>query len=173
MTNPPVQFKGKTDAKGVAPGDQLDVYERVVNWSAVKQLRSVVETELACDDIFEFIAKTLQTDKTAKKMKKLAASNAREAEVFNGTRVTVFFSREENCATQIFYQEVPLPWPFEPRYFCVLQDYVRIDGTSLFTYNHDVDTEYFAKQDGFQRVKVKFQGLVALPSAQKGVTRLR
>ena len=39
------RYKGKTNAVGVEAEDQLDIYERTVEWSAVKQLRTVVETE--------------------------------------------------------------------------------------------------------------------------------
>ena len=48
-------YKGKTRAVGVSPGEQLRVHERTVTWSPVKQLRSVVETNFSCDELFNFL----------------------------------------------------------------------------------------------------------------------
>ena len=46
-------LKGMTNAKGIADEDQINVWERDVPWSSVKQLRSTVETEFSCDEVFE------------------------------------------------------------------------------------------------------------------------
>ena len=49
------KYKQKTNAMGVEFEDQIDVYEREVEWSSVKQLRSVVETEFTCDQVFDYL----------------------------------------------------------------------------------------------------------------------
>ena len=48
-------FKGKTQASNAARSQQLDVYERAVAWATVKQMRTIVETSLSCDRIFEHL----------------------------------------------------------------------------------------------------------------------
>ena len=97
------QYKGRTRAKGVAPEDQLDVYERVVDWSAVKQLRSVFETtHFSCDDVFDAILKGTGFGKEAT-YDELASGQefARVLENEGGDRVT-----------SIVYRDLTLPWPF-------------------------------------------------------------
>ena len=51
---------GKTQMEGLSPEQQLDVYEKKVEWSEVNQLRSVVETDLSCDHIFDYLLNDFQ-----------------------------------------------------------------------------------------------------------------
>ena len=163
-----LQYKGKSTAKGVAPTDQVDVYERKVQWSAVPQLRSVVEAAFTCDEVFEFLRNNFEVSAESQKLAEMVEHGA-EARAAEGRVIYPFSVVEEDFAICLRYQEVLLPWPFVPRYLFIVQDYVRIqalDGSatpSFVTYNHEAVHPYFAKREGFQRLSVKFQGLVGVP----------
>ena len=102
----------------------------------------------------------------------------------------------------MLYKELPFPWvstgaqsaeikisltqrttrnsqPFTDRYVFVVQDYFRVreaDGSSwILCYNHDVEHEYFSQREGFQRAKMRFQGLVgeAMPSSESSATKVK
>ena len=46
-------FKGKSNRSKVTREDQLDVYCRNVAWSKTKQMKSVVESNLSVDELFD------------------------------------------------------------------------------------------------------------------------
>ena len=103
------QYKSRTTAKGIAPEDQLDVYERAVDWSAVKQLRSVLETtDFSCDDVFDCLVTTV--DRTLINER---SSNKAPGTFSSGQHLMrIVESEGEDRLTYITYREIPLPWPF-------------------------------------------------------------
>ena len=169
------QYKGKTDATGVAREAQLDVYERTVHWSSVKQMRSVVECDFSTDEVFEHLISGV-AGSGINAIQRLARKTGSESQRKGGSgRVLYPYSNvDKDVATCLRYAEVPFPWPFEPRDSYVVQDYVRFrsrgDSSSFVTYNHDVEHTYFKKRRGFVRAQVKYQGVVG--ESVHGKTRL-
>ena len=89
--------------------DRLDVWHRNVPWSQAKQLRTVVETELSTDDVFDYFLRSASQNEArdairrhgkSKKLKKMAA----------GRQALPFRVIERNALTVLFYRYVPLPW---------------------------------------------------------------
>ncbi len=165
------KYKGKTNARGVEVEDQLDVYERKVEWSAVKQMRTVVQTsEFSCDEVFDFFRDQYITVSIGRLQRQTASAAERKA-VAGGFEVYPFVLKSKDNVLGLFYKELPLPWPFEPRYFFIVQEYQRLqskNGSSWFVcYNHDVEHEYFSNREGFQKMSIKFQGLVGVPRGPK------
>ena len=157
------KYKGKTNALGVEVEDQLDVYERTVEWSAVKQLRSVVETaDFSCDEMFDFLSDDIRHRSN------LSMSRFQNKAWAGGQEHRQFVLESKNSVLTLYFKVVPFPWPFTPRYTFVVQHYQRLragDGSSWFLcYNHDAEHEYFAQQrNGFQRMSIKYQGMVGVP----------
>lgn len=165
------KYKGKTNARGVEVEDQLDVYERKVEWSAVKQMRTVLETsEFSCDEVFDFLRDQYSTVSIVRFQGQMASADERKA-VAGGFEGYPFVLVSKDNVLGLFYKELPLPWPFEPRYWFIVQEYQRLqskNGSSWFVcYNHDVEHEYFSNREGFQRMSIKFQGLVGMPRGPK------
>ncbi len=160
------KYKGKTNARNVNLRDQLDVYEREVAWSVVKQVRTVVETaEFSCDEVFSFLLGQFGRNST---FESHATSAHDQKALAGGEAVFPFLIKNEDSALGLKYHEVPLPWPFTPRYYLIVQDYRRLqakeDGSSWFVcYNHDVEHDYFDKRAGFKKMSIKFQGMVGAP----------
>ena len=165
------KYKGKTNARGVEVEDQLDVYEREVAWSAVKQVRTVVETsEFSCDEVFDLFRDQYASTHFGELQNQTGSDDERKA-VAGGMEVHPLVIKSEDNVLGLYYKELPFPWPFQPRYWFIVQEYQRLqaeDGSSWFVcYNHDVEHEYFSKREGFQRMSIKFQGLVGVPRRPK------
>ena len=89
---------------------RLDVWERDAPWSAVKQLRTVVETEYSVDDVFDTILRHFHvegglTDYYANKGHKSDA-----VKMAAGSQYYLLLVQEQNIASCLQYREIPLPW---------------------------------------------------------------
>ena len=153
------KHKGKSRAMGVALEDQLDVYERTVPWSTVTQLRSAVETDFTCDQVFDHLLEGMRGSTSFERLAGDAESGL-AAKALHGDTSTAFISIDQDIGTCILYKEIPFPWPFSSRYCFIVQEYIRKATGGFTCYNHDVDVDYFRKRDGFKRASVKFQGMV-------------
>ena len=89
--------------------DRLDVWHRNVPWSQAKQLRTVVETELSVDSLFDSLhfsfggngfARVVEKYGLSKKIKKITA----------GAKVQPFIFKERNSVVGLLYRQIPLPW---------------------------------------------------------------
>ena len=131
------------------------------------QLRSVVETEFSCDEVFDLLR---DTSMRGAKLMQSRLHSGDEARAVGGRVIYPFSAVEEDFATCLRYNEVPLPWPFVARYFYIVQDYIRVQALdesappSFVTYNHEAVHPHFAKRDGFERLLVRYQGLVGVPT---------
>ena len=97
---------------------QLDVYQKEVDWSSSKQLRSVLDTELSVDDIFDYMVDEWTRVPTfAKRVKgglyehaaKHAAS-AKVEETSTGFKVNPLLRIEKDAVLVIQYRVTPMPW---------------------------------------------------------------
>ena len=88
--------------------DRLDVWQRNVPWSQAKQLRTVVETELSVDDIFDFLAhdKDCMTRNLAKRL----ANYKKLQQSATGSYAYPFIIMEHNTVCALMYRILPLPW---------------------------------------------------------------
>ena len=81
--------------------------KRDVPWSAVKQLRTVLETEYSVDDVFDSFIDTFETSQVDDYAAK-AESEAVQKTL--GLRIRPFSVTEVNTATSLHYREFPFPW---------------------------------------------------------------
>ena len=137
-------------AKGVsvstahmALDEQLDVYERNVEWSPLPQLRSEYETDFEVDEIFAFWLG--QFAGVFRGAVETASENAPQKlqTMESGYHYLMSKIAEDRLsATCITYRELPFPWPLSPRYMLLLQDYQFMDSKTdkpwLVTYNEDI-----------------------------------
>ena len=163
-------FQGKTRALDVADVDQIDVHEREVKWSAVKQMRSVVQTsDYSVEEIFGLLCDHSWRNQ---KVEVNGRSRTKTKAGVPGRRIKLFSQRRDCGLTFLLYRELLFSWPFSPRHVLIVQDYCRVredDGSSWFVcYNHDVESEYFTRREGFLRASIKFQGMVGLPRFDGG-----
>ena len=108
---------GKTTAKDVAPEDQIDVYQRSVKWSKVKQMRSVAEAKVNCDEFYDYLISGFADVNSAERSVGTGARDTEETRrALDGRVVYPFQHVQEDCATSLYYREIPFPWPFTPRY---------------------------------------------------------
>ena len=101
---------------------QLDVYEKEVDWSTTKQLRSVLDTELSVDDLFDYMVdEWTQATPFAKLVKggvhEHAAKHAASAKVEEamGFKVFPLLRIEKDAVLVIHYRVTPLPWYVLPQ----------------------------------------------------------
>ena len=81
--------------------------KRDVPWSAVKQLRTVLETEYSVDDVFGSLIPDLETSK----LDDYGAKAESEAvQKMLGLRLHLLSVAEVNTATFLQYREAPFPW---------------------------------------------------------------
>ena len=118
------RFLSKTHMEGLRHDEQLDVHERTVVWSQSKQLRSVVETSISCEEVYDNLLYTFGgnsfVESFAKKLRKA------EADVANAGTYHPFCHIGDLSATALMVKEIPFPWPFSQRYCCIVQDYVLV-----------------------------------------------
>ena len=157
------KYKGLTHARNVPPEKQIEVYERTVEWSAVKQMRAVVETDFSCEDVFDSAIKGFEV--TERSMSKLSeiARGADEEIAISGFVYIAYEETSQNGVIALCYREIPFPWPFASRYAFIVQDFLKLktaNGTTWFVcYNHDIDhLKPFQHRSGFERARVKYQG---------------
>ena len=166
-------YKGMTNAKGIQPEAQVAVYERDVKWSRVKQLRSTIETTYSCKEVFDFLLTSMRW-KTLSRHSKNLDSVASKA--ISGDSHVLFRRQHQDGIVGIFYKEIPFPWPFTSRYVFIVQDYCQRQAESgsmfFFCYNHDVEHPHFSERQGFQRARMKFQGMVGVPCDTRKATKL-
>ena len=90
---------------------RLDIWQRDVPWSSVKQLRSVAETEFSTDDVFDKLINNFRTGEIAKEGVK-AHSKSKKVEQAHGSDMIVYPFRyaEQDTGTKLQYRKIPLPW---------------------------------------------------------------
>ena len=147
---------------------QLDIYERKVEWSKVNQLRSVVETEFSCMEVFGHLLATFGKEAFTKEVRRrIPAAQAKMLHHSTSLNVHVFSNISEIGLTALFVRDVPFPWPLSQRYIFVVQDYIVVQDDNrspwFLTYNHDAEHPYFQQRKGYIRCSVKLQGLVGVP----------
>ena len=98
-------FMAKTEATNLEKTEQLDVYSRNVPWSEANQLRSVVKTEFALDDIFDYLCTGSVT-----KLWKESGETEVQRSAMNSKGTFLFRKREADTFIRILYQTMPLPW---------------------------------------------------------------
>ena len=79
-------------------------------WSSVKQLRTVLETEYSIDDIFYGQLHFFSEMCFKEKYNKDAQAKSEKAKEAYGLLANPFSVSDQNAATDLYYQEVPLPW---------------------------------------------------------------
>ena len=151
-------FVGKTQMQeGLATEDQLEVYEREVGWSKATQLRSVVETDWACDEYFRGLVATFHGRYMHRQFKKALAKEQKK--VIDANFSHPFVLVEKESVTALFLKDIPFPWPFSPRYAFMVQDYVLVREKNqppwFYTYNHDVPVKYFERREGYVRANIR------------------
>ena len=94
--------------KGVPAQEQVEIYERIVDWSSSKQMRTDYDTDLSVEEVFRFLMKTFQEETMAR-----AASKQTSAAVKKALRKkhTLFSHYEALSAVELQYRTVTLPWP--------------------------------------------------------------
>ena len=91
--------------------DRLDVWHRNVPWSRTKQLRTVVETELSVDDIFDCWLSEFEANNNSfyERIKRHARStNLRK--VAAASQAYAFILNTHNTSTCLLYRYINLPW---------------------------------------------------------------
>ena len=90
--------------------DRLDIWHRDVPWSAVKQLKTVMQTECSVDDVFDSLLDTFDnvTVRSAELAKKHGASKAQK--MAGGFRIALVRVKDLNTASALLYRVLPLPW---------------------------------------------------------------
>ena len=78
-------------------------------WSQAKQLRTVVETELSVDDVFDLLLFSL-SDSVFKEAIKRHGKSKKIKEMAAGSQNYPFVFKEANMGTALFYRQIPLPW---------------------------------------------------------------
>ena len=78
-------------------------------WSSVKQLRSIAETELSVDDIFDYLMKDFPGDGEMVKRAQ-AHIKSKKVKATTGRKVEPFICMQRDVATKVLYREIPLPW---------------------------------------------------------------
>ena len=86
--------------------DRLDVWQRDVPWSPVKQLRTVVETDNSVDDVFAYLLDSFDSAVTGKYYRSESMKAASGAH----SRFQLFMVTNANAATRVEYREIGLPW---------------------------------------------------------------
>ncbi len=136
------------------------MWHRNVPWSQAKQLRTVLETELSADDIFDYLHFDLGSAMCSKQITKEHSRSERLKDATSGSEVNPFTVKKRDTATALLYKMVPLPWyvsmqcfgddilasnlvhtilpyhrPLTDRDIFIVQDYVRVtsdnDGSHL------------------------------------------
>ncbi len=106
-------YFGKTIQAGVPEDEQLDIYERSVEWSATSQLRTRVETEFRVEEVFEYLLRTIadpawkdeETKHTNKAAKAFSRTSLKKRKFW--CRIV---EKDASSATQLFYFETEFPW---------------------------------------------------------------
>ena len=78
-------------------------------WSQAKQLRTVVETELSVDDVFDYLLFSLASTAFQESIKRHGKSK-KIKQIAAGSEAYPFVVKEENTATSLLYRQIPLPW---------------------------------------------------------------
>ena len=92
--------------------DRLDVWHRNVPWSQAKQLRTVLETELSVDDIFDCWLSEFEAnldDKCYERIKRHARST-KLRKVASSSQAYPFILNTHNTSTCLLYRYINLPW---------------------------------------------------------------
>ena len=107
-------FFAKTITSGVPDDEQLDVYARDVKWSTTSQLRSVVETDVGTEAIFDSLLISINetkiysaayVDRNHPAAKALAATaNFEYAYLYRET------AEDRSSLTGLYYRTVTFPW---------------------------------------------------------------
>lgn len=88
--------------------DRLDIWQRDVPWSPAKQLRSVLETELSLDDVFDYEVSRLRVNELQENARRHAPSEAIKTAA--SVPVFPFFCTGQSSATSLSYRVLPFPW---------------------------------------------------------------
>ena len=91
----------------------MDIWQRDVPWSSVKQLRSVAETEFSADDAYFLLVDNFERKShKAKDATNLAKKHAKSETLKQAYKdeVVPFVCMQEDVATCLQYREIPLPW---------------------------------------------------------------
>ena len=78
-------------------------------WSQAKQLRTVLETELSVDDVFDDIFFSVASTAFEKGIKRHGKSK-KIKEMAAGSQAFPFVVKGANIATALLYRQIPLPW---------------------------------------------------------------
>ena len=155
---------GRTTQANVEDEHQLDIYERKVGWSSVRQSRTVANADFEVREVFEYLVGALLGDVNALldrlQTKHEAGNEVMKASVKkrDSDRYHLFTQQNASSATLLCYMVISFPWPLSPRDYFIVQDYVLSeDGKSFFTYNHDMRHPHVALREGFTRMSVKYQ----------------
>ena len=163
---------GKTDSPLVDVHNQLEIYERDVEWSSSKQMRTVYVTQLGVEQVLESMIHDLE-DSIVASAKAEGVSKALTQAA--GENVYPFALVGLGWGTWLQYRVLRCPWPLSSRDYFIVQDYV-LEGRGgrdpwLWTINHDVQHPSVPAREGFVRLSIMKQGLVGEANA-RGETRL-
>ena len=78
-------------------------------WSQAKQLRTMVETELSVDDVFDYLKRDIGGTKFKEDVKRHGKSEKLK-QIAAGSQAYPFVVKERNAATTLLYRQLPLPW---------------------------------------------------------------
>ena len=104
-------FYDKTAQPGVKAEDQLDVYEREVDWSNASQLRTAVETGFTIENIFESLVGNFAKETGFEKS--YADESTRALNKADASSHFVFVAKAVHSITALNYREIHFPWPRE------------------------------------------------------------
>ena len=111
------EFFARTTGGGLEEDKQLDIYHRVVEWSPVKQLRTVVESEIDVDDFFGYLINGIDNDFSQSErsvVKKIAISSKaleRSArETISGLRTVFRSDGPGRSCCRMMFRHMPFPW---------------------------------------------------------------
>ena len=111
-------FLCKTNAKALAEGDQIDVYQRSVDWSPTKQLRSVIDTKLPIADIWArvcrdrmVIAKGVNKDRDGlDEIAKRYGASSKISAMVGSSSLYPFITVTKSDSIALMYRKINMPW---------------------------------------------------------------
>ena len=103
-------FFAKTRARELSSEQQIDIYEREVEWSAVKQLRSEVETTFSSGEVFDSLLAEFGSYAIGKHFLGLMPPE-QQTHAATGQHY-LLVTVGDFGVTGILLRDIPFPWPF-------------------------------------------------------------
>ena len=90
---------------------RLEIWQRDVPWSSVKQLRSVAETEFSADHVFDKFISDFEADEITNEGARAHSKSKKLKQAYeNRFKVYPFVCVQKDTGTKLQYRKIPLPW---------------------------------------------------------------